>query len=224
MLREKIFTLTGDLKISVKIKICGITNLEDISLLEAYPVDYLGFILYPPSPRYVGKRLPELLKAVKKAKKVAVFVDASYEEIKETLDQGVDLIQLHGKETLDLAKKIGLNRILKAFKVKDSLDYNELTIWKDTYALLLDTYIEGVPGGTGKTFNWEIAKEVVMRGYRIFLAGGLNPENVLEALSKVRPYGIDLSSGLEKKPGKKDPEKVKALFERLKGVTTPFQA
>ncbi len=222
MLKVKIFTLIGGFKISVKIKICGITNLEDIKLLEAYPVHYLGFILYPPSPRYVGSRLSELLKAVKIPKKVAVFVDAPYEEIKSALDLGVDLIQLHGRENLDLARKIGLQRCIKTFRIKDSLSFDELDYWRDAYALLLDTYKEGLPGGTGKTFNWDIARDIVLKGHRIFLAGGLNPDNVLEAISKVNPYAIDLSSGLEKSPGKKDPKKIEVFFEKLKGVTTPL--
>lgn len=215
--------MIGGAKISIKIKICGITNLEDIKFLENYPVHYLGFILYPPSPRYVGSRLSELLKAVKGPKKVVVFVDSPYDEIKAALDLGADLIQLHGRESLELAKKIGLKRCIKTFRIKDSISFDELDYWKDAYAILLDTYKEGLPGGTGQSFNWDIARKVVLKGYRVFLAGGLKAENVLEAISSVNPYAIDLSSGLEKAPGKKDPEKKKVFFEKLKGgVPTPM--
>lgn len=207
----------------VKVKICGLTNLEDLLLAEEYGADYLGFIMYPPSPRYVGEGLKGLLEAVSKAKKVVVFVNPTYEEVKESLNLGADLIQLHGSEDLEFAKKIGLKRVIKAFRVKEGFDLEDLKAWKGVYALLLDTYKEGLPGGTGETFNWEIAREAVLSDYRIFLAGGLKPENVLEAIQKVFPYAIDLSSGLEKVPGKKDPTKLKELFQRLKGVNHPFR-
>ncbi|MFN3568577.1 MAG: phosphoribosylanthranilate isomerase [Caldimicrobium sp.] len=203
---------------SVKVKICGLTRAEDIHIIESYPVDYLGFIMYPPSPRYVGKDLKHLLSFPKKTKKVVVFVNPSYEEVKRALDFGADLIQLHGEESPELAKKIGLNKIIKALRIKNELNLEELRIWKDCYALLLDTYKRGVPGGTGETFNWEWARLTVNAGYRIFLAGGITPENVLLAIEKVKPYAIDLSSGIEKSPGVKDPAKVKLLFERLKVV------
>lgn len=200
----------------VKVKICGITNFEDISFIESFPVGYLGFIMYPPSPRYVGENLEKLLRMVKRAKKVVVFVNPSLEEVKRALDLGADLIQLHGEEPPWFGERIGFEKIIKAFRIKDKVDFELLKAWSKSYALLLDTYREGVPGGTGETFNWELAKEVSEKGFKIFLAGGLNPENVLEAIEKIRPYGIDLSSGVEKFPGKKDPEKIKTLFEKLK--------
>jgi len=206
----------------VKVKICGLTNLDDLLLAEEYGADYLGFIMYPPSPRYVGEGLKVLLEAVKISKKVVVFVNPTYEEVKRALDLGADLIQLHGSEDLEFARKIGLKRVIKAFRVKEGFDLEVLKNWKETYALILDTYKERLPGGTGETFDWEIAREAVLRGYRIFLAGGLRPENVLEAIQKVSPYAIDLSSGLEKAPGKKDPAKLKELFQRLKGVNPPL--
>ncbi|MCS7199341.1 MAG: phosphoribosylanthranilate isomerase [Caldimicrobium sp.] len=200
----------------VKVKICGVTKVEDIILLENFSVDYLGFIMYPLSPRYVGEKLKELLTLVKKAKKVVVLVDPSEKEAKEVLDLGADLIQLHGNENLEIATKIGLHRVIKAFRVKEPFDFKRLEPWKQVYAILLDTYQKGIPGGTGKTFNWEIARRTVLEDYRVFLAGGLNPNNVIEAINIVRPYAIDISSGLESEPGIKDPEKVKALFEALK--------
>jgi len=206
----------------VKVKICGLTNLDDLFLAEELGADYLGFIMYPPSPRYVGEGLKGLLEAVSKAQKVVVFVNPTYEEVKKALDLGADLIQLHGSEDLEFARKIGLKRVIKAFRVKEGFDLEGLRGWGEAYAILLDTYKEGLPGGTGETFNWEIARGAVLKGYRIFLAGGLKPENVLEAIQKVSPYAIDLSSGLEKAPGKKDPAKLKELFQRLKGVNHPF--
>ncbi|MGB9762015.1 MAG: phosphoribosylanthranilate isomerase [Caldimicrobium thiodismutans] len=199
----------------VKVKICGITNKEDIEFLEKFSVNYLGFIMYPPSPRFVGDRLGELLGFVKKALKVAVLVNPTFEEVKKVLDLGVDLIQLHGNETPDFGKRIGFERIIKAFRVRDKINFQELEAWKEAKALLLDTYLEGVFGGTGKAFNWELAREAVRKGFKIFLAGGLKPENILEAIEIVKPYGIDLSSGVEEYPGKKDHRKIEELFERL---------
>ncbi|MGC9141159.1 MAG: phosphoribosylanthranilate isomerase [Caldimicrobium sp.] len=202
----------------VKVKICGITNKEDIEFLEKFSVNYLGFIMYPPSPRFVGDRLGELLGFVKKALKVAVLVNPTFEEVKKVLDLGVDLIQLHGNETPDFGKRIGFERIIKAFRVRDKINFQELEAWKEAKALLLDTYLEGVFGGTGKAFNWELAREAVRKGFKIFLAGGLKPENILEAIEIVKPYGIDLSSGVEEYPGKKDQKKIKELFERLNKI------
>ena len=210
----------------VKVKICGITSEEDIEFIENFPVDFFGFIMYPPSPRFVGERLKDLLKSVKKAKKVVVFVNPSLDEIKKALDLGADFIQLHGEESPWLGEKIGFERLIKAFRIKYEINFEQFEPWKKAYALLLDTYKEGMPGGTGETFNWRLAKEVVERGYRVFLAGGLKPENVKEAIERVKPYGIDLSSGLELSPGKKDFEKVKKLFQKLEeaknlGETSP---
>ncbi len=197
----------------VKIKICGLREKEDIEFLTQFPVNYIGFIMYPKSPRYVGNRLKNLLSLEIKAKKVVVFVNPSYEEVKKALDYGAHLIQLHGNEPLDFAKKIGLERIIKAFRVKNE-DFNleDLKPWKKAYAILLDTFIKNLPGGTGKTFNWNIAKEVVSKGYKIFLAGGINPDNALNAIKTVNPYALDIASGVEASPGKKDHEKIKRLF------------
>lgn len=202
----------------VKVKICGLTCKEDIEFIEKFPVDYLGFIMYPPSPRFVGGKLKDLVNCVKKAIKVGVFVNPSFEEVKEALDLGIELIQLHGDETPDLGRKIGFERVIKAFRIKEAIDFQELERWKEAHALLLDAYKAGVPGGTGEVFNWSLAREVVKRGFKIFLAGGLKPDNIVSAIRTVNPYGIDLSSGVEKYPGKKDYEKVKNLFERLKEV------
>jgi len=201
----------------VKIKICGLKEREDIEFLNKFSVDYIGFIMYPKSPRCVKEKLKELLPLVKKAKKVVVFVNPNYEEVREALNYGADLIQLHGEEPPEFAKKIGLERVIKAFKIKeDKLNFEELSFWKDAYAILLDTYVKGIPGGTGKTFNWDVAKKVVFLGYKVFLAGGIDPQNILEAIKEVSPYAIDIASGVELYPGKKDPQKIEKLFKNLK--------
>ncbi|PMP95632.1 MAG: N-(5'-phosphoribosyl)anthranilate isomerase, partial [Thermodesulfobacterium geofontis] len=193
----------------IKVKICGLKKKEDVEFLNNFPVDYMGFIMYPKSPRYVNNELKELLSLVKKAKKVVVFVNPSYEEVKNALDLGADFIQLHGEETPEFGEKIGFKKIIKAFRVKENrIDFKELSFWKNAYAILLDTYVKGILGGTGKTFNWDIAKRIVSSGYKVFLAGGIDPDNVLNAIKEVSPYAIDIASGVELYPGKKDPEKI----------------
>lgn len=200
----------------VKIKICGLKFEEDIEYLNTFSVDYMGFIMYPKSLRFVGDQLKELLSKVKKAKKVAVFVNPQYKEVKKVLDWGVDLIQLHGNESLEFAKKIGLEKIIKAFRIGSKFDLDILKSWETSYGLLLDTFVKGIPGGTGKTFDWKIAKSAVDLGYKIFLAGGLNIENVLSAIKEVSPYAIDIAGGLEIYPGKKDFQKIDEFFLKIK--------
>ncbi|PMP66950.1 MAG: N-(5'-phosphoribosyl)anthranilate isomerase [Thermodesulfobacterium geofontis] len=205
----------------IKVKICGLKKKEDVEFLNNFPVDYMGFIMYPKSPRYVNNELKELLSLVKKAKKVVVFVNPSYEEVKNALDLGADFIQLHGEETPEFGEKIGFKKIIKAFRVKENrIDFKELSFWKNAYAILLDTYVKGILGGTGKTFNWDIAKRIVSSGYKVFLAGGIDPDNVLNAVKEVSPYAIDIASGVELYPGKKDPEKINRLFNSLKLISS----
>lgn len=200
----------------VKIKICGLKEPEDLEFINKFPVDYVGFIKYSKSPRYV-ENLKELLGIVKRAKKVAVFVNPSYEEVKKSLDLGIELIQLHGEESPELGAKIGFEKIIKAFRVKETFfNLESLKQWSQSYAILLDTYKPGIPGGTGETFNWDLAQKVVALGYRTFLAGGLTPENVVLAIKKVNPYAVDVSSGVELYPGKKDFLKIKSFFEKVK--------
>ncbi len=180
-------------------------------------IDYIGFILYPPSPRFVGDKLEVLLNCVRAIKKVAVFVDPEYEDVKKSLDQGIELVQLHGKESLSFARKIGLFRVIKAFRVKENFTLSLLDEWRAAYAILLDTYKPGLPGGTGEVFNWEIAKEVVKAGFKVFLAGGITPDNVRKAIEIVNPYVIDVSSGVEKEPGVKDHLKIQKLITEIRG-------
>jgi len=199
----------------VKVKICGIKSKNTLEFLKNFSVDYVGFIMYPKSPRFAGDELKELLMTEIAAKKVVVFVNPDYQEVKKALDQGANLVQLHGKESLEFAKKVGLSRVIKAFRVGNELP-DEIKAWKEAYAILLDTYVKGTPGGTGQTFNWEIAKPLINDGFKVFLAGGLNPENAPQAAA-LKPYALDINSGVEKAPGEKDPEKIKLLFKNLKG-------
>ncbi|NPB07633.1 MAG: phosphoribosylanthranilate isomerase [Aquificae bacterium] len=203
----------------VKVKICGITRPEDALFCAEAGADYVGLVLYPRSPRYVNReRRREILKALEGfgVKKVAVVVNEEPSFLKELLEEGFDFIQLHGEEPPEVGKELGFERVIKAFRVRENTP--DVRGWERAHALLLDTYSEKAYGGTGKTFNWEIAKELVEKGYRIFLSGGLNPENVERAVREVRPYCVDVSSGVEKEKGIKDHEKVRFFLERAKSA------
>lgn len=200
----------------VKVKVCGLKRPEDVRTAVEAGADYLGFILYPKSPRFVEQSsLRELLRAGENIPKVAVMVNPSREEILKALDTGFDLVQLHGEERPEDLKGVPVDKVIKAFRVRNSIP-EDIEDWRNSYAILLDTYSEGSYGGTGRTFNWDIAREVVRRGFRVFLAGGLNPENVKKAVKKVRPYCVDVSSGVEISPGVKDKMKVIKFVKEAK--------
>jgi phosphoribosylanthranilate isomerase len=201
----------------VKVKFCGIKREEDIKKALELNVDYLGFILYPKSPRFVGwDRLTKLLELARGVKRVGVFVNPTLEEINRAFELGIDLVQLHGEEDLEFAKRIGLERVIKAFRVKDQVHVEEA--WKQAYAILLDTYSDKAYGGTGKSFDWSVAQALVEQGFKVFLSGGLNPENVSLAVQKVKPYAVDVSSGIEKEPGVKYPKKMEEFIHAVENT------
>lgn len=198
----------------VKVKFCGIKRLEDLQKATSLGVHYVGFVLYPKSPRYVSlDQLKVLVDTVDTVKKVAVMVNPDYEDVRKVFDIGIDMIQLHGEESFSFAKKIGVERVIKAFRVRDKVYVSEE--WKKVYAILLDAYSERLYGGTGKTFSWNLAKDIVNKGFRIFLSGGLNPINVREAIRQVSPYCVDVSSGIEIEPGIKDHSKMEAFVRAV---------
>ena len=207
----------------VKVKICGITNSEDALAACEYGADALGFIFYKKSPRFIElERVKDIIKDLPPfVTTVGVFVDEDADRISEIADAAkLDIIQLHGSEPPEFCN-VFKRKIIKAFKIQEQGargkgQENEIRRYTVS-AYLLDTYKEGVEGGTGETFNWEIAKEAKGFG-RIILAGGLTPQNVAEAVETVMPYGVDVSSGVEQKPGKKDLQKVKNFIERAKGI------
>jgi len=202
----------------VKVKICGLTNLEDAKAALQFGADYLGFIFYPKSPRYIPPdRAFEIIEELPTGvKRVAVVVNAEYNLLKRLLDKGFDLIQLHGDETTEILKKIPASQVIKVFRVGGSFNKELLKGWEKVYALLLDTYKKGTYGGTGETFNWNIARKLVEEGFKIFLSGGLKPSNVERAVCEVKPYAVDVSSGVEASPGKKDLEKLRSFLFKAK--------
>jgi phosphoribosylanthranilate isomerase len=193
----------------VKIKICGITNLDDAWAAIDAGADALGFILYEASPRYVplsqlGKILGEIPPFISR---VGVFVNAAEEVVLRSAGCGLDTLQFHGHETSTFCNGFPFKTI-KAFLVKDPTSLAGMTSYA-RQAWLLDTYVAGQHGGTGSTFNWEIAAEAVKLSRSVILAGGLTPGNVAGAVAQVRPYAVDVSSGVELKPGKKDATKLR---------------
>jgi len=205
----------------VSVKICGITNVEDAQVAVEAGADALGFVFYPPSPRYVTpaqarqiiQTLPPFVSAV------GLFVDIPAETLNEIVEQcGLDRIQLHGREAPDFCQQL-TRRVIKAFRIKNAASLTDIPRYRVS-AYLLDAYVEGaLPGGTGASFAWELASQAKPHG-PVILAGGLTPENVAEAIREVGPYGVDVSTGVERAPGLKDQEKVRAFIARAKAPST----
>ena len=201
-----------------RIKICGITNLEDAQLAADLGADALGFIFYPPSPRSVAPdaaraiiaQLPPLVTTV------GVFVDEDAALVKELAAQvGLDWLQLHGVEPPEYCRSLG-RRIIKGFRIQDAASLERLNEYRGVaQAFLLDTYKKGQVGGTGETFDWGLARQAREYG-PIILAGGLTPENVARAVAIAQPQAVDVASGVEARPGKKAPEKLRAFFREIK--------
>lgn len=205
---------------NTKIKICGITNLADAQLAVNLGADALGFVFYPKSPRYIKVReaadichqLPPFVT------KVGVFVNELEYEIEKALSECLlTALQFHGDEPPGFCQKFPAKSI-KAIRVRDESSLKAAAEY-DVDGLLLDTYTESERGGTGRTFDWSLAvraKELL--GPPIILSGGLTTVNVQEAIRKVRPYAVDVSNGVEREPGKKDPEKLRRFIELCKNA------
>ncbi|TCK06501.1 phosphoribosylanthranilate isomerase [Phorcysia thermohydrogeniphila] len=206
----------------VKVKICGLTNREDaFSALEA-GADALGFIMYEKSKRFIKaidvrqitSQLPPFVT------KVGVFVNEDPRKVLEILSYAhLDFAQLHGDEPPEVCDYIGANRVIKVFRLKSVEEVEKIGPYVGKIrAILLDTFSKDSYGGTGKTFDWKIAKAVkeTFPEIPLILSGGLNPENVSLAVKEVEPFAVDVSSGVEESPGKKDREKVRAFVKAAK--------
>ena len=205
----------------MKVKICGITTVDDALAAVEAGADALGFMFYEPSVRHItaAQAAPILHALPALVSKVGVFVNPTEEFVRRTLDQcALDALQFHGGESPAFCRQFR-PKIIKAFRVQTA---ESLLATKEfpTETWLLDSHVPGQPGGTGARFNWEIARQAVAAGGRILLAGGLTPQNVGEAVRLVRPYGVDVSSGVESAPGRKDPAKVRAFIRAARGVET----
>ncbi|HVF48309.1 MAG TPA: phosphoribosylanthranilate isomerase [Pyrinomonadaceae bacterium] len=203
-----------------KVKICGITNLEDALLSIEYGADQLGFNFYEKSPRYIspGAARQIIDKLGDGITTVGVFVNGLIDTvIRVAVDSKIDVIQLHGSESVQYVADIhSLSRldVIKAFSVSPDLTKHHIDEFEAT-AVLLDGYTPGVYGGTGELADWEFAR-IVATDSKVYLAGGLNPENVGAAIETVRPFAVDVASGVESSPGTKDAEKVKRFIEAVR--------
>ena len=200
----------------VKVKICGITNYDDAMAAIDMGADLLGFNFYPPSPRFVTKeqaeeiisRLPAFINTA------GVFVNASIDEIRDTSNVcSLDWVQLHGDEDPSFCEALLSHNVktMKAIRVKGQADIEGADRFF-TDAILLDAFNPDKYGGTGLTFDWNIIGHM---NKRVFLAGGVNPDNAAQAI-ELGVYGIDVCSGIETKPGKKDHKKMKKLFDNIR--------
>jgi len=203
---------------SVKVKICGVTNFDDaLAALDA-GADALGFMFYEPSPRDVSVKLAaDIIRQLPPfVAKVGVFVNAAEETVRRAIgDCGIDTLQFHGDETPEFCRSFSPLKIYKAFRMATLESLEALPAYR-TDAWLLDSFVAGKPGGTGTQFNWDLAVESKKLGRPIILAGGLTPENVADAVRKVQPFAVDVSSGVESSPGKKDHEKLRRFIAAAK--------
>jgi len=200
-----------------KVKICGITNTLDAQRVCDSGADAMGLVFYPPSPRYIQikearaivENLPPFMTSV------ALFVNAEREEIEKVLHEvDIDLIQFHGDESAEFCTSFS-RPYIKAIRMKEGLDlYAIEKEYATARALLLDTYKKGIPGGTGESFNWQQVPHDLSKP--IILAGGLDADNIAQAIKQVRPYAVDVSGGVEASKGQKDQHKIIAFMKNVK--------
>ncbi len=202
----------------VKIKICGFTNVEDALVAAEAGADALGFVFWEGSPRFVSvQRASEIIRQLPGwVLKTGVFVNPSEDLVLRAIGEcGVNLLQFHGEEPPEFCLRFGV-MTMKAFRVRDAASLNGLQEYA-TDAWLLDAYVAGKQGGSGEVFNWSLAKEAQLRGRPVFLAGGLTPMNVAEAIRQACPYGVDVASGVEASTGLKDHRKMRAFIKAARG-------
>jgi phosphoribosylanthranilate isomerase len=200
------------------VKICGITSPGDAHAAVEAGASALGFVFWPKSPRFIEPRqareivstLPALVVPV------GVFVNQPAAHVKGVAALvGLGAVQLHGDEDVLYAARLEIP-VIKAVSLESGVDVDRIDIWPQRTTLLLDVHDPIRRGGTGRAIDWEAAASVAARR-RLLLAGGLTPDNVVDAIEQVRPFGIDVSSGVERSPGVKDHARIRALFEALNG-------
>jgi phosphoribosylanthranilate isomerase len=206
--------------VTVTVKICGVTRAEDADLAVRAGADWLGLNLWPRSRRWVDARAAGRVAEAARAARadvtlVGVFVNQAPEEIEALVEAvGLDLVQLHGTESPEICARFG-ERAIKAMAIRGMEDVRLLDDYPDV-PFVLDTPSPDF-GGSGRTFDWTLAKAAVGSGHRILLAGGLTPANVALAVREVAPFGVDVASGVESSAGVKDPDKVRRFIAAAKG-------
>jgi len=194
------------------VKICGITRLEDASFIEKLGADAIGFV-FAASPRRVDmERAAHISQNVRSVQKVGVFVNPTLDKVRDTRDKcSLDIVQLHGAESPEFCKAVG-GKVIKAFRLRDEETISRIAHYAGVWKVLVDAYMPAKLGGTGKQIDKDILKE--MQDFsNVIIAGGLSPNNVEGIIGEFRPFGIDVSSGVEQSPGIKDHQKLKRLFE-----------
>jgi phosphoribosylanthranilate isomerase len=209
-----------------RVKICGLTRIEDVQAAVAAGADAVGFVFVPETPRHVTvewaaelrRQVPPFVSAV------GLFVNVAPEQVLETVRAvRLDAVQLHGSETPEEAAACQPHvRVIKAFRVRGSETLGELAQYREAAdAFLLDAWVPGVHGGTGARFDWGLAVQALSAGRPVILAGGLNPGNVAEAVRTVRPFAVDVSSGVESGPGRKDAVMIRDFIAGANGRIPP---
>ncbi len=205
----------------IKIKICGITNLDDALYAAERGADALGFNFYKKSPRFIEpEKAAEIISQLPPfIQPVGVFVNEREEKIREVQALTcIQTVQLHGDESPEFCEHFG-SRVIKAFQIKDKESIKHMAHYH-VGAFLLDSYQNSLRGGTGETFDWHLA--VVAKTFgRVILAGGLTPENVAEAVKLVQPYGVDVAGGVEREKGIKDQAKLKTFISAVRRASRP---
>jgi phosphoribosylanthranilate isomerase len=204
------------------VKICGITNLDDAVAAVAAGADALGFNFYKPSPRYITPHAArEIIEQLPNSiLNVGVFVNEVSPEIVRHIanESGVTALQLHGDESPDYSRELAASQyVIKVFAVSNDFD-TRVTESYQVDAIMLDTKHNTLRGGTGRAFDWSVAQRVSKIVPKLFLAGGLSPENVADAIESVHPYGVDACSSLEDRPGKKNEERMRAFVAAARSV------
>ena len=204
---------------SVTVKICGITSEADALAAAEAGADAIGLMFYEGSPRHVTLEQAKAISAAlpQHVMRVGVFVNAEEAFVHQALTECMlNILQFHGDETPEECSRYPV-MTLKAFRVEGEETLAELEAYPSA-GYLLDAYVKDALGGTGATFNWDLAVRAQEFGKPIFLAGGLTPENVAEAVRKVQPFGVDVSSGVESEPGRKDAEQMRTFVAAAKGA------
>jgi phosphoribosylanthranilate isomerase len=199
----------------IQVKICGITNTEDALCAAQNGAVAVGFIFYPLSPRYIQpEKAREIIdKLPRDLVKVGVFVNETAEEVKRIFDDcGLDMLQLHGDESPDYCRQFSAKLVIKALELKNEEDVKTASNY-DVAAILVDSRHAGLYGGTGKKSNWDMADLI---SQPLILSGGLNEDNVIEALQTCAPAALDINSGVEERPGKKDSAKIARVMQIIK--------
>jgi phosphoribosylanthranilate isomerase len=203
---------------TVKVKICGITNFADAHAAVEAGADAVGFLFYKDSVRHITPpRANEIITRLSKdVLKVGVFVDEKESNIHWAQDLcKFDMLQFHGDETPEFCRRFGDLKVIKAFRIDRKRDLRN-ALHFDTYAYLFDTYVRGIPGGTGEKFDWELVRQIELGDKVIFLSGGLTAANVVRAIDVVSPDWVDVSSSVESIRGRKDHKKIEAFIKVVK--------